>query len=84
MENKVMDPIELLSSDPAEQYVLKMKSKIGVEIVKAVRENYKTRADAAKVIGVSLPRLSVMMSRPFGISLDTLVKSAHKLGVELK
>lgn len=82
-------PYELLSDDPSEVAMLKLKGTLVMWIAEHIRKNKIKQKDAATLFGVTQPRVSNLMNgqlRPF--ALDSLIKMAitcgYTINIEVK
>lgn len=78
---KEIDPLELLARDPVELAMTSLKSKLMIVLAMLIREKELTQKEAAKVLGVSQPRVSnVMNGKISKFSIDILIEMIGKMG----
>jgi predicted XRE-type DNA-binding protein len=76
-----------LGFDEAEAHVMLMKAHLMIQLEKHIEAKNWTRAEAAKHIGITQPRVSKLLKRNWDeFSLEMLIMMATKLGIrsELK
>lgn len=77
-------PFELLTKDPAELKIYKIKSALMILIVEHKRDNGMTQKQMAKICEVSQPRMSNVFNSRFDlVSIDSLVRMSIKLGIDV-
>ena len=75
------NPLELLAQDPVELSIVTLKARLMVIITKLIRENRYTQSEAAKLLGVSQPRVSNLMNGKISkFSIDMLIEMMGRLG----
>ena len=77
-------PFEVITKDPLELKVYKIKSSLMILIVEYKRDHKLTQKQMAKLCDVSQPRMSSIMNARFDLlSIDCLIKISLKLGIEV-
>jgi predicted XRE-type DNA-binding protein len=74
-----------LGFDKAEAENLKMRSQLMMRIEDFCRQSDMTQAAAAKVLGITQPRLNALLKGKIGqFSLDALVNIANRAGLNVR
>jgi predicted XRE-type DNA-binding protein len=74
-----------LGFDKAEAENLKMRAQLMMRIEDFCRQNGRTQAAAAKVLGITQPRLNALLKGKIGqFSLDALVNIANRAGLNVR
>lgn len=77
----IKNPLELLAQDPVELSLISLKSKLMLILTKLIREKGWSQKEAAKVLGVSQPRVSNLMNSQISkFSIDMLLEMLGKIG----
>lgn len=75
---------DALEEDPIRVQNLKLRSAAMIEITEKIRAMGLTQAEAAKLLGISQPRVSVLIQGKIDrFRLDSLVDFAHRLGLKV-
>jgi predicted XRE-type DNA-binding protein len=75
------NPLELLAKDPVELSIVTLKARLMMVVTKLIREQRYTQAEAAKLLGVSQPRISNLMNGKLSkFSIDMLIEMMGRLG----
>lgn len=78
---KEVNPLELLATNPVELAMTSLKSKLMIVLTMIIREKGLTQQEAAKVIGVSQPRISNLMNGKISkFSVDILIEMIGRMG----
>lgn len=84
-ETQVRDPLELIAETEEDLVVLSLKSKLIMLISKMIESKKLSQKEAAKIMGVTQPRVSNLTSGRLSLfSVDTLLVMAMKIGVDVK
>lgn len=85
MAEKFNDVWDALVDDPAEREVCKIKSSLMAAIAGHIKEHGMTQKEAAKVMGVSQPRLSdAVRAKGDKFTIDMLVDMLARLGLHVE
>ena len=75
---------DALEEDPIRVQNLKLRSAAMIEITEKISSMGLTQAEAAKLLGISQPRVSVLIQGKIDrFRLDSLVDFAHRLGLKV-
>ena len=75
---------DALEEDPIRVQNLKLRSAAMIEITEKISAMGLTQAEAAKLLGISQPRISVLIQGKIDrFRLDSLVDFAHRLGLKV-
>ena len=85
MKIEVFDNVwDAIEDDPATQENLKLRSELMVALTRHIKSGGLTQAQAAKLLGVTQPRISnLMRGKINSFGLDMLVKMAATAGLRV-
>lgn len=74
-----------LGFPPGEAQNLIMRAELMVKIEQFVRKSGMTQKEAARLLGITQPRLNLLLKRKIGLfSLDALVNMVARAGMQVK
>lgn len=77
----IKSPLELLAKDPVELSCLSLKTKLMMVLSMLINEQDLTQAEAAKILGVTQPRISNLMKGKISkFSIDMLLDMLGRMG----
>jgi predicted XRE-type DNA-binding protein len=75
---------DALEDDPVRVQNLKLRSAAMIKIIEKIRVMNLTQVEAAKILGISQPRVSALIQGKINrFRLDSLVNFAHRLGLKV-
>lgn len=85
MTNTYTNVWDALGSSPQEAVNLTLRSNLMIEITQKIKKNRWTQAEAAKLCGITQPRINdLLQGKVSKISLDALVNIATAIGQKVE